>query len=314
MIRNNMSNSLWTEKYRPHTMDGYIGNDLIKDTMNGYILNGDIPHILLHARAGTGKTTLGKVLVNNIDCDVLFLNASDDNNVDTIRTKIKGFVSSASFRKWKVVFLDEADYLTPQAQAVLRNLMETFSKNSRFILTCNYSEKIIDPVKSRCTVFQILPPSKTEVAKRMVHILDMENISYNIKDVATIVSNNYPDIRRAINALQMQVNKQTSKLILSQKQATAMQYVDKIITALKGPGTKNQIYRTIRQIIADSGVKSFEELYTALYENLDSYAGEGQQAGVILKIAEGQRDDAMVVDHEINVMAMLINIIEILNN
>jgi replication factor C small subunit len=150
---NRLTNSLWTEKHRPNILTDYIGNESLKETIQRYIDQDDIPHLLFYARAGTGKTTLGKIIVNSIDCDVLYINASDENNVETIRTKIKSFVSSVGFKKWKVVFLDEADYLTANAQAVLRNMMEQFSKNSRFILTCNYPEKIIDPIQSRCSVF-----------------------------------------------------------------------------------------------------------------------------------------------------------------
>ena len=168
--------SLWVERYRPDTLSGYVGNEHILEKVRIYIQNEDVPHLLFFGGAGTGKTTLAKIITNQIDCDLMYINASDENNVDTVRDKIRGFASSMGFRKWKVIILDEADYLTPNAQAALRNLMETFSKTTRFILTCNYVEKIIDPIQSRCQTFGITPPSKKEVAIRLKEILDLEGV------------------------------------------------------------------------------------------------------------------------------------------
>ena len=136
-------NTLWCERYRPSTMDEFVGNEHIKDKVNSLINDQDIPHLMFAGKAGTGKTTLAKLLIKNIDCDYLFINASDENSVDTIRNKIKGFVTTIGFKGLKIVVLDEADYVSPNGQAALRNLMETFSKHARFILTCNYQERII---------------------------------------------------------------------------------------------------------------------------------------------------------------------------
>ena len=142
--------TLWVEKYRPSNLDTYIGNDQLKSKVKVYLESGDLPHLLLFGKAGTGKTTLAKLLVNNIDCDYLYINASDENNVETVRSKVKNFASTMGFKDYKVIILDECDYITPNAQAALRNLMETFSKHCRFILTCNFVERIIDPIQSRC--------------------------------------------------------------------------------------------------------------------------------------------------------------------
>lgn len=302
-----VTNSLWVEKYRPTILDEYVGNEDIKSTMAKYIEQNDIPHMLFYARAGTGKTTLGKIITGNIDCDVLYLNASDENNVDTIRNKIKSFVSSVGFRKWKVVFLDEADYLTHNAQAVLRNLMEQFSKTSRFILTCNYPEKIIDPIRSRCATFEVFPPSKKDVAVRLIEILNREKVEYEMKDVGVIINNNYPDIRRVISAAQRQVSK--GKLVLSKKQKMEANYMTQVLEILKTRGLAKTMYTSIRQVIADSKVRTFEDLYRFLYDNLDEFAPEGTQAPVILEIAKAMREDPHCVDKEINVMAMMVEII-----
>ena len=148
-----MSNSLWVEKYRPKNLENYIGNEHLKSKVEHYLESGDVPHLLLYGKAGTGKTTLAKLIINNIECDYLYINASDENNVDTVRTKVKNFASTIGFKDTKVIILDECDYITPNAQAALRNLMETFSKHCRFILTCNYVERIYYPTNIRVSTF-----------------------------------------------------------------------------------------------------------------------------------------------------------------
>jgi DNA polymerase III delta prime subunit len=301
-----MSNSLWVEKYRPDTLEGYVGNEHILEKVKIYIENEDVPHLLLYGQAGTGKTTLAKIITNQIDCDVMYINASDENNVDTVRDKIRGFASSMGFRKWKVIILDESDYLTPNAQAALRNLMETFSKTTRFILTCNYVEKIIDPIQSRCQTFGITPPSKKEVAMRLKDILDGEEVNYQMEDLAVLVNSGYPDIRRVLNAAQRQVI--GGKLKIDKTSTIQANYMDDVLGVLKSNDNLKDSFRNIRQIIADSKVKDFTPFYRYLYDNVDEYAS-GKVGNVILKIAEAQYQDASVVDKEINVMAMMLQIL-----
>lgn len=303
---NNTENSLWVEKYRPDTLDGYVGNEHILQKVKIYIENEDVPHLLLYGQAGTGKTTLAKIITNQIDCDVMYINASDENNVDTVRDKIRGFASSMGFRKWKVIILDESDYLTPNAQAALRNLMETFSKTTRFILTCNYVEKIIDPIQSRCQTFGITPPSKKEVAMRLKDILDGEGVQYEMSDLAILVNSGYPDIRRVLNAGQRQVI--GGKLEIDKTSTIQANYMDEVLTVLKSDDNLKDTFRNVRQIIADSKVKDFTPFYRFLYDNVDEYAS-GKAGNIILKIAEAQYQDASVVDKEINVMAMMLQIL-----
>ena len=197
--------TLFVEKYRPDTLDNYIGNEHLKSKVEHYLNTGDLPHLLLFGKAGTGKTTLAKILVKNIECDYLYINASDENNVDTVRNKVKQFASTVGFKDMKVIILDECDYITPNAQAALRNLMETFSKHCRFILTCNFVERIIDPIQSRCQSFQIVPPSRNEVAKHLHNILIQENIMDTPEDIKILVEMGYPDIRRVINSAQQNI-------------------------------------------------------------------------------------------------------------
>ena len=305
-----MSNSLWVEKYRPDTLEGYVGNEHILEKVKIYIENEDVPHLLLYGVAGTGKTTLAKIITNQIDCDVMYINASDENSVDAVRDKIRGFASSMGFRKWKVVILDESDYLTPNAQAALRNLMETFSKSTRFILTCNYVEKVIDPIQSRCQTFAITPPSKKEVAKRLHQILTEEGVSFQNEELAILVNSGYPDIRRVLNAAQRQVV--NGELKIDTTSTVQANYIDNVVKILQKGGDIKQQFTEIRQIIADSKVKDFTPLYRGLYDEIDTYAS-GKVGQTILNIADGQYKDAMVVDKEINVMAMMLNILMSLN-
>ena len=302
----NQENSLWTEKYRPSKLEDYIGNDHIKDKVKIYLDNEDVPHLLLVGPAGTGKTTLAKLIAVNLDCDLLYLNASDENNIETVRDKIRSFSSSIGFRKWRLVILDESDYMTSNAQAALRNLMETFSKNCRFILTCNYVEKIIDPIQSRCQTFLVIPPSKKDVAVHMSKILTSESVTYTPEDLVAVINSGYPDIRRVLNACQRQVIE--GKLVIDKQSSIEAGYMDKILTILTNLSDKKKAFTEIRQILADSKVRSFDGLYTFLYDNLDSYA-VGHIGPVILIIAEAQYNDTNVVDKEINVAAMFVKLL-----
>ena len=307
-MEKNLSNTLWVEKYRPDNLDTYIGNEHLKDKVSAYLESGDLPHLLLYGKAGTGKTTLAKILVKNIECDYLYINASDENNVETVRTKVKNFASTMGFKDYKIIILDECDYITPNAQAALRNLMETFSKHCRFILTCNFVERIIDPIQSRCQSFQIIPPSKKEVAKHTHDILLKEYVMSDMNDLKVLIDSGYPDIRRVINAAQRNVVK--GKLKLDTTSIIQNDYKLKLLKILKTQDKKNG-FKEIRQLLLDNKITDFADLFRLLYDEVDDW-GKGYVAECILIIARYELSDGQVPDKEINAMAMLIELLGVI--
>ena len=304
-----VTNSLWVEKYRPSKLTEYVGNEHLKDKVKDYLESGEIPHLLFFGKAGTGKTTLAKLIVNSIDCDHIIINASDENNVDTVRNKVKGFASTVGFKDMKIIILDEFDYMTPNAQAILRNLMETFSRHCRFILTCNYVEKVISPIRSRTQEFQIVPPTKKDVAVQISQILGKEVVSFQPKDLVPIIDSSYPDIRKIINTCQL--NSSKGQLKLDTTSVIDSDLKSKVVEILKGNDAKPNKWKNIRQAVADSRTQDFTELYTFLYEKVDEFGGTNT-SNIILILSESQSKDALVVDKEITFMSCIIQIVGIL--
>jgi len=299
-------NSLFVEKYRSKVLDEYVGNEQLKQIVSQYIAKNDIQNLLLYGTPGTGKTTLAKLIVNNIDCDFLYINASDERGIDTIRDKVQGFASSASFKSIKVIILDEADFLTIQAQASLRNIIETYSRTTRFILTCNYLERIIDPLQSRCQVLKITPPSKKEVAQHVAGILEQESINYELNDLVLVVNKHYPDVRKILNTCQVNTVDDTLKV---DKTVLAGGYKDELLKELKSPSKTS--FKNIRQILADSNLNDFDEIYRFLYDNLDEYAKDDiTKASIIIEIENYMYHANFRIDKEINVCALIASILK----
>ena len=306
MLVTNDKNTLWVEKYRPTSLESYIGNKHLKTKIEDAIESGDLPHLLLYGKAGTGKTTLAKLLVKNIDCEYLYINASDERRVEVI-DKIRPFAGSLGFANMKIVILDEVDYITPTSQAALRNIMETYSNHCRFILTCNFVERIIDPIQSRCQAYNLTPPSKKEVAIHLGKILDNEKVGYKNEDIAFIINSCYPDIRRVLNSAQRQ--SVDGNLELDKTSIIQNDYKMKVLDILKNQDKRNA-FKNIRQLLLDSEVKDYSELFRLLYDEVDDW-GKGHVAQCILTLAKYQQSDAIVVDKEINAMAMLIEILSV---
>ena len=300
--------TLFVEKYRPTTLEDYVGNEHLKSKVEGYLKSGDVPHLLLYGRAGTGKTTLAKLIVKNIECDYLYINASDENNVETVRTKVKQFASTIGFKDMKVIILDECDYITPNAQAALRNIMETFSKYCRFILTCNYVERIIEPLQSRCQIFEIIPPDRKQVAMQAVKILDGEKVDYKLSDISMIINANYPDVRKTINAIQRSIV--NGRVEMDKQSSIQNDYKLQVLEILK-TNNKKDAFKALRQLLADNSIRDYSDCFRLLYDNVDEYA-TGHVAEVILLLARYEQSDTQVVDKEINFMAMLIEILGVI--
>ena len=305
----NTDNSLLVEKYRPNTLENYVGNENIKKSISKYLEQNDIQNLIFYGPAGTGKTTLAKLCVKNLDCDSLYINASDERGIETIRDKVQGFASVASFKPLKVVILDEADFLTIQAQASLRNVIETFSRTTRFIMTCNFVERIIDPLQSRCHVLKIVPPSKQDVARHLAWVLGEEKIRFEMQDLVPLVNQYYPDLRKCINTIQLSTI--DNNLHLDKSILVSSNYIDKVIKTLSGTFPKDKPgkqFKEIRQIIADANVDDFDELFRALHDKSSEYLPNKEGTAAIL-VNEHQYKANFRIDKEINVMSLIQNLI-----
>jgi replication factor C small subunit len=227
--------------------------------------------------------------------------------VSFIREKVQGFASTASFKPLKVIILDEADFITIQGQAALRNVIETYSMSTRFILTCNFIERIIDPLQSRCQVLKIVPPSKGEVAKHVVTVLEKENTEYDLDSIKTVVNQFYPDLRKILNTCQLSTH--SGKLTLDKSVLIASNYIDKVISELIKPTLTS--WKTIKQIIADSNISEYDELFRSLYDRIEEYS-KGNDGELIILISESQYQSNFRIDKEINIMACISQILKVI--
>ena len=301
MVKNH---TLLNEIYRPIVLDNYVGNANLKASIAKQLAQNDIQNYLFYGPAGTGKTTLAKLIVHNLDCESLYINASDERGIETIRDKVSSFASVMSFKPIKVVILDEADFLTIQAQASLRNVIETFSRTTRFILTCNFVERIIDPLQSRCQVFKVVPPTKKEVALHLASVCDKESISYEPTAIGKVVNKFYPDLRKMLNTIQSSTI--NGKLELDDSLLVSTSYMLAILEELK---TKKPSFTKIRQTIADANVDDFEELFRFLYDESSQYL-PNKEGTVAMLVNEHQYKANFRIDKEINTMSLIQNLIE----
>jgi replication factor C small subunit len=298
---------LWVEKYRPNTVDGYVFRDSHqRKQIDTWIRDKSIPHLLLSGSAGIGKTTLAKILINEMgieDYDVLEINASRTNSVDDVRDKITNFVSMIPFGPFKVVLLDEADYLSPNAQAALRGVMEEYHATARFILTCNYPNRIIPALHSRCQGFHVEKTDMEEFIKRIETILGREKVEFQLEDVANYVSTTYPDLRKCINLVQQNVHD------------------DILVPPSKGDGGEadwkfemvdlfkaGKITEARKLLCGKIRAEEMEEVYRWMYDNLSVFGDTQKQDSAILIIKQALVDHTLVVDTEINLAACLVKL------
>ncbi len=297
---------IWSEKYRPTNLSDYICKDDIKSQLKKILDTGEFQSLIFHgSNSGTGKTTAAKLIAKNLKYDWLLINASDENGIDDVRNKIKSFAATSGFSDIKIVICDEADFLSTNAQASLRHIIEQYSLNTRFIFTCNYIEKILPALISRCQSFEVTPPSKKEVAIHLKNILDKEKVSANIEDIGYVVNTYYPDIRKILTFSQNSVVDGVLKIVKSESDITDIN--SKIIEMLKSP--KSSTFNDIRQIVANNSIKHFEGLYNALFEQLDSYS-KNNSTIIILILAEYVYQSSLVVNKEISFMACIAKILK----
>jgi len=303
-----MAKELWVEKYRPKEVKDYVFRDQAqKDQVNGWVKDKSIPHLLFSGHAGIGKTTLAKVLLNELEIneyDVLEINASRTNSVEDVRDKIVNFVQMIPFGDFKVVLLDEADYLSPNAQAALRGVMEEYHTTSRFILTCNYPNRIIPAIHSRCQGFHITNVDQTEFTARIATILLEEGVEPDLDTLDTFVKATYPDMRKCINMCQM--NSTTGKLLPPQKGDTGeSDYKVDMVELFKA----GKITEARKLICSQARPEEMEDIFRWMYDNLEVFTkDDDKQDQAILVIKQGLVDHSFVADPEINMSATLVKL------
>ena len=303
---------LWTEKYRPQTIDGYVFTDPVqREQIEHFVQEKSVPHLLFTGPAGTGKTTLAKILVNSLDIDpydFLQVNASRDNGVDFLKSKIEGFVSTMPFGDLKIVLLDEADYLSHNAQAILRGLMETYQSQARFILTANLAHKIIGPLKSRCQQIVIDKTDQTEFTARAATVLVTEEVEFDLDTLDSYVKATYPDLRSCLKLLQ--TNSITGKLVISRTSSGSGSADHKLEVIELFKRGKIKEARTL--LCTHTAPEEMEEIFRWMYDNLDLWgATDEQQDQAILIIRKGLVNHPIVADPEINLSATLVELSQI---
>lgn len=301
-----MKNYLWVEQYRPKTIDECVLPSNLKNTFISLVNSSELPNMLFSGTAGVGKTTVAKALCNQLNLDYIVINGSEEGNIDTLRGKIKQFASTVSLQGgFKVVILDEADYLNPQStQPALRGFIEEFANNCRFILTCNFKNRIIEPLHSRCSVYDFSVPKdeKADIAagifKRTLSILENENVTYDKGAVAELVQRYFPDFRRVLNECQRySVSGSIDAGVLTNMS-------DESFGNLMG-AIKTKDFKTMRKWVSDNMDLEPHVIFRKIYDNMNNYIKPHSVPQVVLILADYQYKDAFVADHELNVVACM---------
>jgi len=305
---------LWVEKYRPQNIDDYIASPDFKEKIKGWLRDQNISNLLLIGSPGTGKSSLANLLVKELDCDFKYINASSESGIEIVRTKIMDFCSASSLEPLKILVCDEADGLSGPAQFSLKATTEQYSRHTRFIFTANISEKIIEPLRSRCQEFVVLPPSKIQVIDRCKYILEQEKVDYDNDELDSIVNFCYPDIRKCIQDLQR--NTIGKVLKLDKEYFKLLSYQKKIVDIIKDskPSNLYEKVQEIRQLLADSRVKTYNELYRYLYDHIEEYMKKRDcYLGIHLILNDALYYDGLIADKEMNIVSCVIKILEHIN-
>ena len=300
---------LWVEKYRPKKVEDYVFRDNAqRKQVESWIKEGSIPHLLLSGAAGIGKTTLARVLCKELNIeefDVLEINASRENNVETVRDKIINFVQMIPFGPFKVVLLDEADYLTPNAQAILRGVMETYSSTSRFILTCNYPNRIIPALHSRCQGYHVEKTDQTEFTARVATILMTEDVEFDLDTLDTYVKSTYPDLRKCINIVQQNVTEDNTLATPTSGDSGGADYKIAMVELFK----KGKIQEARKLLCGKARPEEMEDIYRWMYDNLELFGDSDEKKDqALLVIKQGLVDHTLIADAEINLAATLVKL------
>lgn len=300
---------LWVEKYRPRTIADTILPQQLKDTFQAIVDTGELPNMMFSGTAGLGKTTIAKAMCNQLGLDYIVINGSEEGNIDTLRGKIKQFASSVSLQGgYKVVILDEADYLNPQStQPALRGFIEEFSNNCRFILTCNFKNRIIEPLHSRCSVYEFntskkdLPALAAQMFKRLQDILNTENVTFDAKVLPQLIMKHAPDWRRVLNEAQR--HSIGGVLNAGVLLASSSSSYSELVTYLKDKDFKKMRNWVVNHMDVDT-----VSIFRGLYDTMNDYVQPQSIPQLVLILADYQYKDAFVADHELNVVACMTEI------
>jgi replication factor C small subunit len=300
------TSTIWAEKFKPTTLNDFIGDSTFKDTIQSFIDNKEIKNLFLHGSCGTGKSVIAKLIINTLPCDSLWVNTSDENGVLTIRSKIQDFAMTVGIQPFKIIVLDECDFGTPEFFAILRGVIDQYQASTRFIMTCNFPDKVPDAIKSRCQSFEVKPLDNVAIMKHIIKILIAENIKFKNEDVAFIVQSYAPDLRKIINVAQQ--SSVDGELTLARANSADHDYKIKLIELLKSSSSNRDAFKEIRQLVADAAFSNYEEIYKYLFNKVDDYAN-GHEAEVILILADTVYQNSLIFEREISAVACMHKII-----
>lgn len=302
--------SLWVEKYRPTVLEDYICSDESRLILEKWISTQDIPHILLSSDAGRGKTSLAKLLVENIKCEYKHIDCSVDRSIDTVREKMVTFASGISLKGIKIVICDEADGLTADAQRSLKGVTEKYQKNTRFIFTTNHIDNIIPPLRdSRFVILDVTKPPINQIKVRCAEILTNEGVEYDPKDITGIVNLCYPDIRNTIHTLQQSVV--ANRLVPSESRSKFIRLDEELFPILLRTTNKSVKFNELFQLITDLNIRQYELIYKLIFKRIDKFS-DNIKPDITILLAEYLKSDTIVPDRQINCMAMLSQIIKLM--